>query len=194
MDESTSVERWLPVPGHSSYEVSDLGRVRSVDRFIESIEGWRRFTPGCVLKPQLRTVNQSQPWATPRWTVCLNAHKRRYIAHLVLEAFVGPRPLGMDACHNDGDSLNDQLGNLRWDTKSSNMYDKQVHGTDHQRNKERCPRGHLLVAPNLRADALRRGGGRGCLACRRALSRNRYRPIDVQIVSDAIYAQIMRSA
>lgn len=48
---------------------------------------------------------------------------------LVLEAFVGPCPIGMEACHNDGDTSNNQVDNLRWDTRSSNHMDKEKHGT-----------------------------------------------------------------
>lgn len=48
---------------------------------------------------------------------------------LVLEAFVGPRPLGMEACHDDNDGLNNALENLRWDTPVNNQRDRFKHGT-----------------------------------------------------------------
>lgn len=59
-------------------------------------------------------------------------NKRHYLcAHtLVLEAFVGPKPAGMQACHNDGNKKNNHYTNLRWDTASSNQQDKKSHGTD----------------------------------------------------------------
>jgi hypothetical protein len=37
----------------------------------------------------------------------------RYVHHLVLEAFVGPRPEGLVCCHWDGDPGNNRLENLR---------------------------------------------------------------------------------
>jgi hypothetical protein len=49
--------------------------------------------------------------------------------HLVLEAFVGPRPDGMQCCHGDGNRQNNSPGNLRWDTPLANSRDKQKHGT-----------------------------------------------------------------
>lgn len=55
--------------------------------------------------------------------------RRRPIHHLVLEAFVGPRPAGMEGCHNDGDPTNNRLDNLRWDTSKANQADKTKHGT-----------------------------------------------------------------
>lgn len=54
---------------------------------------------------------------------------KKYVHHLVLEAFVGPRPEGMVACHNDGNSFNNHVDNLRWDTRSNNERDKINHGT-----------------------------------------------------------------
>ena len=52
------------------------------------------------------------------------------VSHLVLDAFVGPRPNGCEACHfPDRDPSNNRLSNLRWDTKSSNQGDRVAHGT-----------------------------------------------------------------
>jgi hypothetical protein len=47
----------------------------------------------------------------------------------VLEAFVGPCPEGMQACHNNGNRLDNRLENLRWDTPSANQKDRIHHGT-----------------------------------------------------------------
>jgi hypothetical protein len=52
-----------------------------------------------------------------------------YVHELVLRVFVGPRPAGLQGCHNDGDKLNNSLTNLRWDTRESNALDKRTHGT-----------------------------------------------------------------
>ncbi|MFC7447652.1 HNH endonuclease [Rhodococcus daqingensis] len=40
--------------------------------------------------------------------------KRRLVAELVLEAFVGPKPAGFTAIHLDGDKANNNVANLRW--------------------------------------------------------------------------------
>jgi hypothetical protein len=52
------------------------------------------------------------------------------VHHLVLLAFIGPRPVGAHGCHNDGNPKNNAIGNLRWDTPSGNNADKKKHGTD----------------------------------------------------------------
>lgn len=52
------------------------------------------------------------------------------LAHrLVLEAFVGPCPDGMEACHNNGDRTDNRIENLRWDTAKANQADRKKHGT-----------------------------------------------------------------
>lgn len=54
----------------------------------------------------------------------------RKVHQLVLETFVGPRPEGMEVCHNDGNKKNNSLSNLRWGTKSENTKDRRNHGND----------------------------------------------------------------
>ena len=77
---------------------------------------------------------------------CLNLDSRRHgrlyatfsrngisqsfqVHRLVLGLFVGPCPEGMEACHEDGNHLNNALSNLRWDTHVENMGDMVRHGT-----------------------------------------------------------------
>lgn len=46
---------------------------------------------------------------------------------LVLAAFHGPKPKGLQACHNDGDKLNNHFSNLRYDTCQANIDDRERH-------------------------------------------------------------------
>jgi hypothetical protein len=62
------------------------------------------------------------------WTVNLN-RKNHIVGILVLRAFVGPCPPGMESCHNDGVKCNNVLTNLRWDTRRGNAKDRRSHGT-----------------------------------------------------------------
>lgn len=184
-------ETWLPIPGYEgSYEVSDHGRVRSLDRVAVALDGrhisiWGREMALC---PGGNTETAM------RWCVTLyrNGHGSNHLVHqLVLTAFVGPRPPGMLGCHNDGDGLNNVLSNLRWDTPAANMADMIEHGTNRSIRQTHCLRGHLLAGPNVR---IRDGHHRRCVACSRGDSRVRdYRKrhgveLDLQETADAYFA------
>lgn len=59
----------------------------------------------------------------------IGKHKLIRVHRLVLEYFVGLCPPGMEACHNDGNSKNYLIENLRWDFHKNNENDKIKHGT-----------------------------------------------------------------
>ena len=165
-------ERWKPVTGHEGiYEVSSHGRVRSVDRTVTRSDGRVRRLKGKVLH------------ATPKKrggypVVCLYSQDKgqvRTVHSLVAESFFGPRPEGMEVCHNDGDPANSRLDNLRYGTSRENKLDTVRHGNDRDAAKTHCPRGHRLSAENLRPSSAKRGK-RQCLACARAHGYVQYRP------------------
>lgn len=182
-----SNERWLPVVGYEGiYEVSDHGRVRSVDRVVLTASGTRSYK-GKILRIVSR--HHGYPGVSLRRP---GVRKTGYIHRLVLEAFVGPCPEGMEGCHNDGTASNNRLSNLRWDTSIANAQDKARHGTNYGLNLTHCPFGHSLDAPNVRAYRAR-NGRRGCLACARAhayIYRHPHLKPRFQQVSDDYYARI----
>jgi len=53
----------------------------------------------------------------------------RAIHRLVMEAFVGPKPEGMECRHLDGNRGNPRLENLVWGTPVENQADRNTHGT-----------------------------------------------------------------
>ncbi len=55
--------------------------------------------------------------------------KPRSVHRLVLEAFIGPSPPGMECRHLDGNPRNNNLDNLKWGTKKENMQDMMRHGS-----------------------------------------------------------------
>jgi hypothetical protein len=57
------------------------------------------------------------------------ARENKRVHRLVLEAFRGPCPEGMEACHKNGKPWDNRLENLRWGTPKSNANDKKTHGT-----------------------------------------------------------------
>lgn len=123
------IETWKAVVGFEGlYEVSDWGRVRSIDRVrhvVRRLSDGRevhsnRHLRGVMLKPG--TVESGHQ------LVVLGKGNSRLVHSLVLTAFVGPRPAGSDSCHEDGDPANNNLLNLRWGTRSDNVRDMLSHG------------------------------------------------------------------
>lgn len=70
--------------------------------------------------------------------------KAPIVAVLVLAAFRGSAPAGMECCHSDGDPINNRLSNLRWDTRSNNHRDAVCHGTH-----TGCRRGEAHAATTI---------------------------------------------
>lgn len=71
--------------------------------------------------------------------------KFQQVARMVLGAFHGPCPPGLECCHNDGNPLNNRPGNLRWDTHASNMKDCERHNSF---DRIRGERNHKAVLTN----------------------------------------------
>lgn len=122
---SRTKEEWRPVVGYEGrYEVSNLGRVRSVARNVEIPATWR--TVAYRRKERGRLLS---PGKTRKGYGRVNLEGKTFSVHrLVLEAFVGPCPDGMEGCHCDGDPSNNAIDNLRWDTRRSNWEDRRKHG------------------------------------------------------------------
>lgn len=119
---------WKDIPGYKGYyQVSDLGEIRSVDRYVETSNG-RRCYRGKTLSPVLNKRGYMKV------NLKVSGHNETKDIHrLILAAFVGPAPHGKEVCHNDGDKRNNHLANLRYDTHSNNMLDCRKHGrVDHR--------------------------------------------------------------
>ena len=117
-------EHWRPIAGFDGYEVSDLGRVRSWKVRGPSKAGRRRKVP------IIRRTDKMKRCGYEIVGLRDGGEPIKKLVHrLVLEAFVGACPLGMQACHNDGNPTNNRLSNLRWDTPAENGQDRIRHGT-----------------------------------------------------------------
>ncbi|UXO93890.1 HNH endonuclease [Pseudanabaena phage Pan2] len=154
-------EIWLPVKGYEkSYEVSSLGRIRSLDRFVNLRQGLKRKAPGKLMNPSVN--NQGY------LTVTLGAESgpKNYKLHkLVATAFLGEPKEGQEVRHLDGNPQNNAIENLAWGTHSENMQDQIAHGNHWWKNKTHCKRGHEFSIENTR---IGRDGKRHCRACARA--------------------------
>jgi hypothetical protein len=116
--DSTPVYR--DVVGFPGYRVGDDGSVWTC-----KVKGGNDRTPGRVGPWRLLSVQRNRRGYC---FVNLDLNGRnypRFIHRLVLEAFVGARPDGKEACHYpDFDKSNNRLENLRWDTRGENAKDE----------------------------------------------------------------------
>jgi hypothetical protein len=127
---NTPEEIWKAIPGFEGYEVSNHGRVRSY--YKKTAPTGQGYKPGWVIDTEPQRILRNAKTKDGYPYVGLNIPgKRRFIRvhQLVLIAFIGPCPPGMEACHNDGDTSNCFLENLRWDTVANNTLDKYKHGS-----------------------------------------------------------------
>lgn len=130
-----SDERWRSVVGFEGlYEVSDHGRVRSVDRIRRQPIGFgsqpeaivARRLAGRILSP---ATTRSGGYLSVALSNGDSGVRRFKIHQLVLAAFAGPRPAGQIPLHGDGNPKNNALGNLRYGTAAQNVADAKAHGT-----------------------------------------------------------------
>jgi len=121
------MEQWVNVVGFESiYEVSNHGNIRSVK------------------SGQLKKITEDKKTNRPFLNLWKNNKQTVVRVHkLVLEAFVGKCPEGLECCHNDGNSFNNHIDNLRWDTHKSNIHDRIKHNTSNR--GERCGTAKLTL-------------------------------------------------
>ena len=162
-------EQWRPVVGYEGlYEVSDMGRVRSLDRVVSCprARSKTRLARGILMRPSVIASGHLAAQLSRS-----GDRKTVGVHRLVLEAFVGPCPDGMEACHYNDIADDNRLSNLRWGTRSDNFYDRVRNGRHHGTNKTHCPSGHEYTPENTKHNR----GSRHCRECERIYARERYR-------------------
>jgi len=118
-------EVWRPVPGYEGlYEVSNHGRVRSLDRISRGPGGTTERHMGRLLALSKRIRGGYLEVNLMNDT----RRKHRTVHSLVAEAFIGPRPAGMDVMHLDGNRENNRLENIRYGTRKANLNQTYEYG------------------------------------------------------------------
>jgi hypothetical protein len=146
----STTEQWRTIAGFPDYRVSDHGRVASL-----------KGAQPLILQPYL---NGRGDVLYP--TVTLRAAGRRQLRtvhSLVAEAFIGPRPDGLEVRHLNGDPFDARLSNITYGTHAENMQDRLAHGNHPMANKTHCKRDHEFTAENTYVYR----GSRFCRACKR---------------------------
>jgi hypothetical protein len=156
-------EVWRPIPDWEGfYEVSDQGRVRSLDHIGRGCYGTTRLYRGRILKGGLDTDGY------PQHILTAEGRRRSVKAHnAVLAAFVGPCPPGLEARHWDDIKTNNWLGNLTYGTREDNAQDRVRNGNDANARKTHCVNGHEFTPENTRIRIRDGRISRDCRACDR---------------------------
>lgn len=112
-------EQWRDIPGFEGrYQVSNTGKVKSLPRWVNAGPApGKRFLKERILRVCKKGVRGYHAVHLQPEDEVITIHK------LVMLAFVGPCPEGMEVCHRDDDADNNSLSNLRYGTHASNFSD-----------------------------------------------------------------------
>jgi len=130
------------ISGFFGYFIDDSGTVWSIRG--KGKPGALRDVPG-----RLRTQENQHGHPFIYLRVKMKRYKF-YIHRLVLQAFVGPCPEGMECRHLDGNPRNNKLTNLKWGTRQENESDKVAHGTGNQGERNGMSKITWEVAEEIR--------------------------------------------
>ena len=98
------------------YQVSNFGRVRSIDRLITYRTGAKRLTKGTILTIGQNKLGYQQ--------VSLSKNDKMYsrrVHRLVANAFIKNTKNYKEVNHIDGNKKNNKVENLEWCNRSQNM-------------------------------------------------------------------------
>lgn len=122
-------EVWKDIKDYEGYyQVSNLGRVRSMDRWVANKGGSKKFLKGKMMKPYMGGFGYFLVG------LCKEKKLKQFLIHrLVAEAFI-PNPRNYDVVnHKDEDKTNNHVDNLEWCTYGYNNnygsrdYDRKVY-------------------------------------------------------------------
>ena len=116
-------EIWKPIPWAKSYDVSNMGHVRS----WRTRDGYGKWKRGCNSR-LLKLSKSSKRYRRVSVFYDDGTVKATHVHELVLTLFDKPRPEGLMCRHLDGNPINNCLDNLKWGTPKENGQDTISHG------------------------------------------------------------------
>lgn len=110
--EPPTIEEWRAVPGFDAYEVSDRGRVRSIDR----LDAAGRKRTGRILRPGTKAFGY------PFVNIRRDNQPHVFCVHrLVAWAFLGKQDSDIEVNHKDSNPQNNLVSNLEYLSHKENL-------------------------------------------------------------------------
>lgn len=120
-------EEWRAIDGHDGYEVSNFGRVRSIERVVLRKTRWggvaRAKLVGRLLVP---AINKGY------FQLSLGKNTKRQVHQLVSSAFIGAQPAQSHVNHINGIKTDNRVCNLEYVTPLENIRHAIKHGLTKQ--------------------------------------------------------------
>ena len=123
------MEIWKEIKGYESYEVSNLGRVKSLARIVTTAKG-SRVLKEKILKPASTGFKKLKTKHLGVFLTKNGKAKTKKVHQLVAIAFLNHKPNGhkLVVDHIDNNSLNNELGNLQIITNRENTSKDKKNG------------------------------------------------------------------
>ena len=111
------MEVWKNIVGYEGvYQVSNIGNIKSLKRYVKSRGGSLRQLPEKIVKPLLSGSGYLNVIASKN-----QKRQTLIVHHIVAEYFIGPRPNGLVIDHIDGNKHNNHADNLRYVSTKINL-------------------------------------------------------------------------
>lgn len=123
-------EEWKDIKGYEGlYQVSNLGRVKSLDRYITKSNGVVQFKKGIIKTPK---VNSDEYHTV---TLSKNGRNKTIGIHILVAQHFIPNPENkLEVNHKDFDRKNNSVNNLEWCTHQENIKYSADNGRYKMRN------------------------------------------------------------
>lgn len=133
------MENWKDIVGFEKYyQVSDSGRIRSLDRYVKNAWGGLNFIKSRISK---QFLNQN---GYPYVTLCKEGKARQETVHRLVALSFVPNPHNYNIInHIDSNILNASAPNLEWCTAAQNTHHMIKLGRGGRLGGKHCPNSKL---------------------------------------------------